>query len=377
MEKVMFKYIKAVMHYRLGALSKGARLHLAAVFCLVLPLTVFAQDQSLIASAFSIEVTDVQSLYNAVNRANKEGNTEILLAPGNYQLNKTINIQAAHISLLAKSKKPADTRLIGLGMRDSRQVENLINVNAKYFTLDGLTLSDAGNHLIQINGERDADFVVLRNCVLQDSFQQLVKVTASDKSQDSSDYGLVENCEFKFTRGIGPNYYIGGIDAHKAKGWVVKHNVFRNIASPGKRVAEHAIHFWNGASNIVVENNIIINCDRGIGFGLQGRPASGGAIIGNLIVHQDNNHPNADVGISLEQTPDTQVLDNRVFFANSYPNAIEYRFAETRGIVIADNQTNKPIRKRDGATALLIDNKRVRHLKDMVSERELAIIAQH
>lgn len=373
----MSKYINALQRTRFGTLGKGMRLHLAAVFCLMLPVTGFAQDQSPIATTFSIEVSDVKSLYKAVNRANKEGNTDIVLTPGTYQLSKTINIQAAHISLLAKSKKPADTHLIGLGMRNSRQVENLINVNAKYFTLDGLTLSDAGNHIIQINGERDADFTVLRNCVLQDSFQQLVKVTTSDKSGNSSDYGLVENCEFKFTRGIGPNYYIGGIDAHKAKGWVVKHNIFRNIASPGKRVAEHAIHFWNGASNIVVEKNIIIDCDRGIGFGLQGRPASGGAIIGNLIVHHDNNHPNADVGIILEQTPDTQILDNRVFFANSYPNAIEYRFVETKGIVIADNQTNKPIRQRDGATALLIDNKRTRHLEDMVSDRELAVIAQH
>lgn len=373
----MFEYIKAVMHYRLGNLVAGAGLHLAAVLCLMLPLTGFAQDPLQIPSPFSIEVSDVQSLYKALNRANKEGNTEIVLTPGDYQISKTINIKAEHVSLVAKSKKPADTRLIGLGMRNSRQVENLINVNAKYFTLDGLTLSDAGNHLIQINGAHDADFVVLRNCVLQDSFQQLVKVTSGGKSNDSSDYGVVENCEFKFTKGIGPNYYIGGIDAHKAKGWVVKHNIFRNIASPGKRVAEHAIHFWNGASNIVVEKNIIIDCDRGIGFGLQGKPATGGAIIGNLIVHQDNDHPNADVGILLEQTPDTQVLDNRVFFANAYPNAIEYRFVETKGIVIADNQTNKPIRQRDGATALLIDNKRVRHLEDMVSDRELAIIAQH
>jgi hypothetical protein len=322
-------------------------------------------------------VSDVNALYSVLKLANKTGMTDIKLAPGTYQISKTLVISAPNIRIIGDSQNPSSTRLVGLGMRSRNNVENIINVNAKHFTLDGITISDAGNHLIQISGEYDADFPTLKNCILQDSFQQLIKVSSGGKSKLSSDYGVVENCEFKFTKGIGPNYYIGGIDAHKAKGWVVKHNIFRNIASPGKRVAEHAIHFWNGASNIVVENNIIIDCDRGIGFGLQGRPASGGAIIGNLIVHQDNNHPHADVGISLEQTPDTQVLDNRVFFANSYPNAIEYRFAETRGIVIADNKTNKPIRQRDGATALLIDNKRVRHLEDMASEKELAIIAQH
>jgi hypothetical protein len=46
----------------------------------------------------------------------------------------------------------------GCGMRKTKRVHNLIRVSAKHFTLDGITLQQAGNHLIQIAGEQNADF---------------------------------------------------------------------------------------------------------------------------------------------------------------------------------------------------------------------------
>ncbi|ABG39702.1 hypothetical protein Patl_1176 [Paraglaciecola sp. T6c] len=346
--------------------------HRFCLFLLMLSISTvtFSQNSHVEAGLSVIEVSDISSLYNALKRANKNGKTKILLAPGTYQLNKPLLISAAHISLIGDQLNPADTRIIGLGMRRRGQVENIITVHAKYFTLDGITLAEAGNHLIQISGERDADFPTLKNCILQDSYQQLIKVSSGGKSKNSSDYGVVENCEFAYTKGIGPNYYIGGIDAHGSRGWMVAHNRFKDIASPDKRVAEFAVHFWNGASNNTVQNNTIINCDRGIGFGLKGKPASGGAIIENLIIHYDDKDPNADVGISLEQSPDTQILDNRIYLGHNYPNAIEYRFTDTKNIVIADNITNKPVRKRNGAQGMLINNTRVKNLKEMLSKEE-------
>lgn len=337
------------------------------------PFTVCAQDLS--SRQTIIPAHDVSTLYQALQTANANGQTDIQLSPGIYRLTSTLVISAPNIRLIGDPTNPSLIRFVGKGMRSLPQVENLIIVRAKHFSLDGITLTDAGNHLIQISGESDADFPVIKNCVLQDSFQQLLKVSSSNHSSNTSDYGTVQNCEFKYTRGIGPNFYIGGIDAHGAKGWNVLNNVFRDIASPDNRPAEFAIHFWNGAANNTVEGNKIIDCDRGIGFGLKGKPASGGAIINNLIVHQDNNDPGADVGIILEQSPRTQILDNRVYLAHNYPNAIEYRFNETTEVAIIDNITNKPIRKRDGATASLIGNKREKELDNLVSPGELLLIS--
>ena len=350
----------------------SVRQHFLIFTLVALPFLAYADNTE---NRREINVSDVPMLYKALQAANKNGETDIKLAPGIYQLTKTLVISAPHISLIGDSANPKRIQIVGLGMRSRSQVENVISVTAKNFTLDGITLSDAGNHLIQISGEYNADFPTLKNCILQDSFQQLVKVSSSQKSDHASDYGIIDNCEFRYTQGIGPNYYIGGIDAHGSRGWMISNNVFRDIASPDNRPAEFAVHFWNGASNNTVENNTIIDCDRGIGFGLKGKPASGGAIINNLIVHQDNADPSADVGILLEQSPDTQILDNRIFLGHNYPNAIEYRFTDTINAVIVDNITNKPIRKRDGATALLIDNKRVKEVSSILTADELALLA--
>jgi hypothetical protein len=256
-------------------------------------------------------------------------------------------------------------------MRKTEHVDNLIRVSAKHFVLDGVSLSDVGNHLIQIASESDADYPIIRNCILQDSYEQLLKVSSDPKSVHSSDNGLIENCLFRYTKGIGPQFYIGGIDAHNSRNWIVQNNVFRDIASPDDKTAQHAIHFWNNSSDILVKNNVIIDCDRGIGFGMRNRPAYRGEIIGNLILHTDISDTNSDVGIIIEETEGTKIINNRIYLAHSYPNAIEYRFPTSKNLQVINNITNKAIRSRNGAKASLLGNKRVKNIDEIATAKEL------
>jgi hypothetical protein len=106
-------------------------------------------------------------------------------------------------------------------------------------------------------------------------------------------------------------------------------------------------------------------------FGLTSRPNIGGVIQNNLILHSANKHPNADAGIILEESPHTKVLNNKIYFAHSYNNAIEYRYASTVKVVIRGNLTNKAIRKREGASAELTNNKRSKNLADFVTPQQL------
>lgn len=309
---------------------------------------------SSICSANDISVTNSTELVNAVKRAHLDSRvSKILLKNGIYQLAQRLTISRDHLAIVGLSA--SEVIIKGSGMRSTKGVEILIDISGSFISISGVTLEQSANHLIQIRAEANADNFELRNCVLRDAYEQLLKVSGKDDGA-FSDYGVIKNCIFSYSKGIGPQYYIGGIDAHRAKNWVVKNNKFENIASPAKRVAEHAIHFWKNSSNNHVIDNVILDSDRGIGFGLGKSQNLGGIIEGNLIVHTNNSHPYADAGITLESSPNTVVKSNTILLFHDYPNAIEYRFPSTTNVSITKNSTNKKIIRRDGASAYLSKN---------------------
>lgn len=296
-----------------------------------------------------INVSSAAELVQAVADANGAGgNRSILLADGDYVLAAPLVITAPDVTVRGASANRGAVTVQGGGMNGS--VMHVFLVRASRFTVADLTLGRVANHGIQIQGERDADDLLVHNVRFIDTREQMLKVSydASDTSK-GSDRGIVECSEFEYTAGVGPQYYIGGIDAHNAGDWVVRDNVFKAIRSPDANLAEHAIHFWSGSSDTLVERNTIINSDRGIGFGLGSRGHVGGTIRNNMV------HTTRDVGIGLESASGARVLNNSVYAAG-YPNAIEYRFAATTGAYIANNLTYGTIKQRDGAMATLVSN---------------------
>jgi hypothetical protein len=304
------------------------------------------------ARADTVVVTTVSELQTAVSQANSNGgNRIILVADGTYTLDTGLYISAPNVAIEGQSGNRASVTIEGDAMSDSASVGNVITVAADNFRLEHVTLQKSRNHLIQIRGETDADSPIIRNCILRDANEQIVKVSVNvNNTSVSSDNGLLENCLFEYTAGIGPQFYIGGIDAHSADDWVVRNNTFRNIISPGGSIAEYAIHFWNDSSGALVENNLIIDCDRGIGFGLNSRGNDGGTIRNNMIYHAANKGQFADTGISIHNSPNTKILNNTIFMEHGYPAAIEYRFSGTTNVTIANNLTNKSISDQNGAS---------------------------
>lgn len=310
------------------------------------------------AYAQTINVSNVSQLHNAVNTANSNGgNTTILLADGTYSLNDTLYVNASNVTIAGQSGDRTKVVIQGDAMSSSASIGNLIRVAGQHFTLHDVTLQKSGWHLIQIVGEENADSPIIRDCILRDAYEQMIKVSAiADNPVTTGDNGLVENCLFEYTAGIAPQYYVGGIDAHGAKNWTIRGNTFRSIVSPNTSVAEFAVHFWNTSANNVVEQNVIINCDRGIGFGLDGRGNTGGIIRNNMIYHAANVGQFADTGIALTESPNTQVYNNTIYLEHNFPWAIEYRYSQTTGVQITNNLTNKTIQSRDGASASLSNN---------------------
>ncbi len=276
----------------------------------------------------------------------------ILLEDGVYPIAGTwaVQVYTDNLTIRGASGNRESVIIEGWGMNG--QSHHGFYVNADHVTIADLTVQNVRNHCIQTGV--DADHLLVRNCILRDAGEQILKVPAAPEP-DFSQGGQVAGCLFEYTRGVGPRYYIGGIDVHRGKDWIVRDNEFRHIRSPAGSLAEHAIHFWNHSRNTLVERNRIITCDRGIGFGLGSSPHTGGIIRNNTIFHDGSPGFN-DVGIGLESSPGTKVVNNTIFLSQAYPNAIEYRFFGTQDVLIANNLVGGRIQARDGALADLATN---------------------
>jgi hypothetical protein len=299
-------------------------------------------------------VSSTSELKEAIRGITSSKGKEILLKDGIYEVDGMIWIGKDDITIRSQSGNRDAVIIRGQGMYGG--TTHIFNVWGTNFSVKDMTIGWVANHAIQIHGNNNSSNTVISNLRIVDTYEQMVKISYNSSSSNSSTNGLMENCLLEYTAGIGPQFYIGGIDGHQTVNWVVRNNVFKNIISPEEDLAEHAIHFWSGSSGTIVENNIIINCDRGIGFGLGSRGHTGGIIRNNFIYHDTHHDLTGDVAIGLENASGAWVYNNTIYMENSYSNAIEYRFPGTSGGLIANNLTNKLITSRDGGTADVYSN---------------------
>lgn len=299
-------------------------------------------------------VSNVAQLRAATLEANKTGNTTILLKDGTYNFDgEGLWVSGSNIIFRSESGNRDKVILKGEGMTGS--TSRIFLLAGDNLTVADMTLGYVANHVIQVHGELDTDYALLHNLHIVDSYEQLVKVSYdANKMETGADNGILECSTLQYTAGIGPQYYIGGIDAHNAANWIVRDNLFSSVRSPQELLAEQTVHFWSDSKNATVENNTFLNCDRAIGFGMgEDRGAEGGIIRGNKIYHDSTR---GDVGIILETAKNVLIENNIILMENDYANAIEYRFKGTTGAQILNNISNKAIKQRDGATATLSGN---------------------
>jgi hypothetical protein len=289
--------------------------------------------------ATEILVHNYSELLVALNNSTP-GDT-ILMANGTYNAYSYTQVDIENITIKSQSGIRDSVILNGNGMYSGFWID------ANNVTIKDITIKNAEYNCIYTNDSIDNLHII--NCRLIDSGEHFIKIRRG-YDPSPSENGIVEDCLFEYSAGVGPQSYIGGIDGHFCKDWIIINNVFNYIKSPGATLAGYALHFWNDSENTLVEKNLIINCDRGIGFGL-GSSANTGGIIRNNMIYHDNS--TGDVGISLQISPDTQVYNNSIFLDNDYYSAIECRFTETQNVYIANNLSNKNIWFRDGATGVV------------------------
>jgi len=315
--------------------------------------------------------SDAPNLPSIVSSAASK--TTLVLADGTYALPGQLSFTQPDVTLRSQSNDASKVILDGQYMVD----ENL-NISASNVTIAHVTIKRAVNHPIHVvTGNGNTIGTRIYGVHIEDGGQQFVKINSSDQV-NWVDEGSVECSSFLMTAEgrthVEPNFggcYTGGIDGHGAKGWVVRFNRFTGIHCENGNLAEHAIHFWTGSRDTLVEQNVIIDCARGVGFGLGdqgGRtympdPYPNIAPIGHFDGIIRNNVIWAttawfDTGISLEQAHGVKVFHNTVVSnppqMSVFFSSIDYRFANTLA-EIRNNLTTR-ITVRDGATGMLSNN---------------------
>lgn len=255
----------------------------------------------------------------------------------------------------------------------------IVYVLASDVTVTDMTITRASDHLVHsYPGDAGADLTGMRlhRLRLLDSGEQFVKVNPNAARSAFADGGTVSCSELTMTSSGRANIeraygcYTGGIDVHSGRSWVVRSNTFSGIYCEDGEVAEHAVHFWSGARDTLVENNYIRSCSRGIGFGLVESGASrhypddpypglyvghyGGTIRNNVILAEI---PQYDTGIELDQARGSTVVHNTVVetaAATASFSSIDFRFANTS--VAIHNNLVRRITVRNGATGVLGNN---------------------
>lgn len=309
----------------------------------------------------------------------------IRLADGTYPVSAGVvmNFSKPGVTLISASRDASKVIIDG----GAHVPAEIVQISASNVTIAHVTIANARDHLVHLYPGAGADLHgnVLYGLVLVDAGQQFVKSNTDKSNAEFGTAHFVDDvtvaCSTFTMTAAGRAYvpmnpdnasypcYTGGIDAHAARGWLVRRNRFEGIYCDVASLAEHAIHFWQTGRDQVIEQNVLINNARGIGLGLGDgtglieRPYADnphvtdkvGIYAGNYDGVIRNNFVYADVaafdcGICLEQAMGAKLLANSVVVAGTATgNAIEYRFDDS--LVTIDNTIATNIVARDGGRA--------------------------
>ncbi len=320
-----------------------------------------------------IWVSTQTALQNAFS--NLQSGQTIVIEPGVYNLSSTLyignNSNITNVTIRGATDNFNNVVLLGNGMDNANygNVRMGISIwNAQNVTIADLSIGQVYYDPIEIQGPAGASAISIYHVHLFDAGEQFIKVDPPSSGVGVSN-SSIEYSEIDYT--IGPSTtdhgsgigYTNAIDIHDGENWLIAHNLIMNMHTPDSDTSylwNPAILIWNHSSNVTVEGNTIINCDRAIAFGLgppsDGGDANDGGIIENNFIYQapglfsPTRSADSDGQIIAWDSPDdTQILFNTILTDGNSIDSIQLRYTTT-GAVVDDNLADAPIRSLLGAT---------------------------
>lgn len=321
-----------------------------------------------------VTVANVPQLVAAVDNA-VAGDT-ILLADGIYALD----------GVYLRLDVPGVTLRSASGDRDAVVLDGnyltteIVQIVASDVTVAELTLREAYDHPVHVQTDgAHTTGTLIYGVHIVDPGQQAIKINPGTVGFYADD-GTIACSHVELTAAgrahVRDDCYTGGIDAHQARGWSVRDNVIEGFWC-ASGLSEHAVHFWRGSRDTLVERNRLRDNARGVGFGLATSGVArtypdapcpgvsgyvdhyGGVVRNNFVSAADaglfTSEFGFDCGVCLWQACRAAAVHNTVFSTQPPFSSIEWRFAATSADVV-DNLVNYPMRARDGAQATQAGN---------------------
>lgn len=330
-----------------------------------------------IISVSPYQTSQLQDIINAA----RPGDT-IELGDGYYPLNGiNLMISTPGISLRSASGNPDAVILDG-----SYRSTQMITVAASNIKIAEISLERAFTHPVHVVSSDYGDTIntLLYRLKIIDPREQAIKINPH-KPGSYVDFGTIACSSLILTSDgrekvntVSGGCYTGGIDAHQAAGWIVRDNSISGFwCSSG--LSQHAIHFWRGSRDTLIERNSLSDNARGIGLGLMDSGDTrtyadticnqsqadyvghyGGMIRNNFIYASSgelfNSSDGFDCGICLWSACNVNVVHNTIVSSGDNFSSIEWRYKGSRGNNIYNNIVSHALRERDGASARVEGN---------------------
>jgi hypothetical protein len=318
-----------------------------------------------------INVSTEPQLQNAM--ANLQSGDTILLAEGVYNLTSTLYVNGRHNVTIRGAAGSTNVVLVGKGMDNTNYGAVPFGVwsNGTNTTIAHLTIRDTWDNEIIFNSGAQSPLVY---CVgLINAGSQFIKSNPTDVNNGIGvNNGIVEYCWFEYTdsppndhgSGIG---YFNGISAHAARNWVVRGNLFKNLHNRDSAAYlwNPAVLFWRHSVNTITEQNVFINVDRAVAYGLDNTTPyfdhAGGVIRNNFVVllpglMSASRKASSDGSLIAWNSPGTQIDHNSVLLNSNEFYAAEFRFSTTTNCAARNNLSDAAIHLRDNAQATTRSN---------------------
>ncbi len=161
-----------------------------------------------------------------------------------------------------------------------------------HFVIADLSIVNSPGKMVKIDGAAGyfGKNIILHNVELRDCGSQMVKGAATTGAISSRNC-IVECSYLHYSDALfsESSYETQGIDIHEGKHWTIRYNFFRNFRQGnwGNSNNSDAILMWDYTDSVLVEGNLIVNCNMGVRLA---SPGSGGDYMwahNNVIVASD------------------------------------------------------------------------------------------